>query len=287
VIALALVAGTVAACSGSSPAPGAEPQVSGSASGSRAAGEGTEPGLSVTRVSLTPRVEHVHGLVAEGDGSLLAGTHAGLFRVTADGRSALVGPTRADIMGLAIDRAGQLVASGHPEPGAASSNPVGLIRSSDGGRTWSTGSLSGEADFHALAARGNVVVGFDGAAVLVSSDGGKTWQRGQRGEVWSLTLDSRSIWATGPTGLSRSDDSGKSFVAIPNAPRLVLSTAGRDGTPWGIDSDGVAWVREPATGWRALTTLGPVEALAAVDADLAYAVSGAELIQIRRGGSAT
>jgi hypothetical protein len=283
-LALALVAGSLAACSGSPLAAGSDPSLV-VGSGSFGADEATEPGLSVNRVLLTPRVEHVHGLVADGDGSLLAGTHKGLFRVADDGRSTLVGTARADIMGLAADPAGRLVASGHPEASSDSPNPVGLIRSRDGGRTWSMTSLSGQVDFHALATRGTTVVGFDGSGVLGSSDGGKTWQRGASGEYWSLTLDSSTVWATGPDGLTRSDDSGGSFSAVPDAPRLVLATAGSDGTPWGIDHDGVAWVRPPEDGWQRLTTVGPVEALAAVDAETAYAVSGTDLIRIRRKGT--
>ncbi len=73
---------------------------------------------------------------------------------------------------------GTLVASGHPKGGSALPEDLGLIRSEDGGRAWEPVSLLGEADLHALDARGSYVAGqpVEEARLLVSDDGGRSFE---------------------------------------------------------------------------------------------------------------
>ena len=100
---------------------------------------------------------HIHDLAVESDGSLLAATHRGLYRIEESSRAVLVGTEQHDLMSMTASD-GDLVASGHPdlrEPVyAVDGKPpfLGLARSMDGGITWSVESLLGEADFHALVA---------------------------------------------------------------------------------------------------------------------------------------
>ena len=55
---------------------------------------------------------------------------------------------------------GELIGSGHPKDGGSGlPEDLGLIRSGDGGATWESVSLLGEADLHALDVRGDVVAG--------------------------------------------------------------------------------------------------------------------------------
>jgi photosystem II stability/assembly factor-like uncharacterized protein len=69
---------------------------------------------------------------------------------------------------------GSYLASGHPGAGAALGNPVGLIRSTDGGDMWTTLSRAGKSDFHGLTAGSGLVAGYDGA-LRISTDG-RSWQ---------------------------------------------------------------------------------------------------------------
>lgn len=93
---------------------------------------------------------HVHGLSYSADGKqLLIPSHHGLA-VYADGRwSKAEGPAH-DYMGFSATR-DALYSSGHPAPGSELTDPFGLIKSSDGGKTWQQLGLTGESDFHVLA----------------------------------------------------------------------------------------------------------------------------------------
>ena len=123
--------------------------------------------------------QHVHGLgVNPADGSLYLATHTGLFRMRpgadAGGR---VGDGVQDTMGFAVAGPDRFLGSGHPDPRDDLPPLLGLIESSDGGRSWEPVSLQGEADFHALRVVGPRVVGYDAsdARLMVSDDSGRTW----------------------------------------------------------------------------------------------------------------
>ena len=93
---------------------------------------------------------HVHGLAFSADGkALLAAVHVGVAEYR-DGRwSRAPGPAH-DFMGFSVARSA-IYSSGHPAPGAPLRNPLGLVKSTDGGATWRALGLAGEADFHAMA----------------------------------------------------------------------------------------------------------------------------------------
>lgn len=120
------------------------------------------------------RPAHIHGLAVV-DGDVLAAAHNGLWRIDA-GRATRIGAVRDDLMGFTVAGEGRYLASGHPaHPEAGRPPHLGLIESVDGGRSWKPLSLSGEADFHALAVSGDEVAGYDAGRLLRSSDGGMTW----------------------------------------------------------------------------------------------------------------
>jgi len=66
-----------------------------------------------------------------------------------------------DLMGLTVTE-GRYLASGHPSLGTDLPEPVGLIESTDAGKTWEVLSRGGESDFHALAAGSERIIAFDG-----------------------------------------------------------------------------------------------------------------------------
>ena len=141
-------------------------------------------------------ITHVHGMDAPAwaDGALLVGTHTGLVRWSEGRGWRAVGTGRHDLMGFRADleAEGTLYGSGHPDLRSGLPNPLGLIVSRDGGRTWSQRSLGGVADLHALTvATGDrpVLLAWDAIAnaLLRSDDGGATW----------ATLPSEALAATG------------------------------------------------------------------------------------------
>lgn len=168
-------------------------------------------------------LEHVHGLgVSPRDGALFIATHFGLFRA-ASGSSEIqrVGESRQDIMGFSIAEPGRFIGSGHPDPEDAELPPnLGLIESTDGGRTWEPVSLLGEADFHVLESKGERVYGFDGTRgrLMVSDDGGGSWeQREPPAPMFDLAIDpddrDRVIAAT-EVGLLESRNAGADWQPL-------------------------------------------------------------------------
>lgn len=94
---------------------------------------------------------HVHGLgIDPADGSLFIASHTGRFRVGKDSRKAVrVEDRYQDTMGFSIVGPNRFLGSGHPDAREQELPPLlGLIESTDAGRTWQPISLLGEADFH-------------------------------------------------------------------------------------------------------------------------------------------
>lgn len=236
---------------------------------------------AVQRIPLGEPITHVHGLMVDESGSLRAGTHEGVRVVTTDGKVDAVGP-QDDLMGMTGEpQTMRMVSSGHPGRGSALPNPIGLIRSEDGGKTWETLSLAGEIDFHALATTGDFVVGFDGVTGLITSvDGGKTWDQAAALGPASLAVVGDEVWATTEEGLQHSTDRAKTFTKLDDAPLLWQVTAGADGALWGVDPDGLAWRSKDGITWEQHEKLPQIQAIAAVDYDTAYAINETELVAL-------
>ncbi|MXP21229.1 exo-alpha-sialidase [Gordonia sp. HNM0687] len=232
----------------------------------------------VSRVALSPRLDHVHGLHIDADGTILAGTHSGVWAVNSDGNATKVGSSDDDLMGFSgASGTDTLVTSGHPGPSSEAPNPLGLRRSNDGGRTWMDQSLGGEVDFHALATDGAYVIGFDGTTGLrVSVDGGLSWSPGAALAAASLTIGPGGVWALTTAGVQRSIDDGSSFEVVGGAPDLMLLAGTREAL-WGIDGDGNAWRSHDGDTWEKRSFVGSAEALTADGFATAYAATGENL----------
>jgi photosystem II stability/assembly factor-like uncharacterized protein len=171
--------------------------------------------------------DHGHGLSFSSDGkALLAPSHEGLA-VYEDGNWWEASTTIDGFAGFSVtERA--IYTSGHSPPDVARRAPLGLVRSTDGGRTWQPLALAGEADFHLLAAgyrsgalyvlnmRPNSAMPAPG--LYATHDEGKTWRRaaarGLEGEIHALAAHPREagIVAIGTgRGLYLSRDAGESF----------------------------------------------------------------------------
>ena len=120
-------------------------------------------------------ISHIHSVRAFGD-QVILGTHEGLFRYVDQKTVQLMGPEIFDIMGLAVIGK-KLYASGHPGPGSKLPEPVGLLLSTDSGKSWKKMGLQGEVDFHLLESAGADMYGVDSGSgnLMYSNNAGKKW----------------------------------------------------------------------------------------------------------------
>ena len=206
--------------------------------------QGGGPGSA--RTAAPDGMAHVHGLAVDpADGQLLAGTHFGAFRVGADGKLEQFGPVQ-DFMGFSVAGPGHYLASGHP--GADDNGPgnLGLIESTDGGKTWQTVSLEGKADFHTLKARHGRVYGSSGGQLMVSEDK-KNWDQRASIPIGDLAVspeDPDTLIVTTQQGLGISTDGGRQFQALSGAPALLLLTWTEGGILVGVDPNGAVHVSD-------------------------------------------
>lgn len=121
-------------------------------------------------------VSHIHNIKVLGDKALL-GTHEGLYQYLAANSMKKISNEDFDVMGLA-SFGETIYASGHPGAKSKLPNPIGLISSSDSGKTWKKISLQGKVDFHMLEVGKSDIYGADSGTgqLMYSSDLGKTWR---------------------------------------------------------------------------------------------------------------
>lgn len=201
-------------------------------------GQGDSPAPKGVAAGALPS-DHVHGVSRDpGSGKVNLATHEGLFVLQPDASWKQVGPV-VDMMGFAISGPGTFYASGHPADGVDMPSPVGLMKSTDAGVTWTVLSRGGQSDFHALTASSKGVMGFDGA-LGVTSDG-KSWvQGGLSVEPRSLSSapDGSRVLATTAQGLMSSTDGGGTWTPLASAPQLVLVAWADAKTVVGVTTDG-------------------------------------------------
>ena len=209
---------------------------------------------------------HVHGLSVSESGQVLLATHDGLFDVTKQPVTK-IGATN-DLMGFSggTDH-GVLYASGHPGEGSDLANPLGLIRSTDAGKTWEKLSRQGESDFHALTATKSGIVGFDGA--LRTSPDGKTWNTAAADFVPAALAGnptSDTVLATTPQGIRRSTDGGSTWATVNSGPVVQFAAFASPAEAVGVEPDGTVHVSADAgaTWTRKGKIQDTVQAVAAV-----------------------
>ncbi|MDN4646552.1 F510_1955 family glycosylhydrolase [Arthrobacter sp. PsM3] len=234
---------------------------------------------------------HVHGLsVSSETGQVLLATHDGLFDVTKQ-PATKIGATN-DLMGFTggTDH-GVLYASGHPGEGSSLPNPIGLIRSTDAGKTWEQLSRQDESDFHALTATKSGIVGFDGA--LRTSPDGKTWTTVATDFVPAVLAGnptSDTVLATTPQGSRRSTDGGKTWTMADSGPVVQFAAFASPAEAVGVEPDGTVhtsadagatWIRKG----KIQETVQAVAAVKGADAQLAiWAATAAGLVVSTDGG---
>jgi hypothetical protein len=264
-------------------------------------GESEEPSEPAVGVS-DPGPIHVHGLgVNPADGALFVATHTGLFRA-APGQTAArrVGDRFQDTMGFTVTGPDRFLGSGHPDGRDRLPPFLGLLRSSDAGRSWEPVSLLGKRDFHVLEAAGQRIYGYGTdfesrqASLLVSADGGRRWQERTPPEpLLSLAIDPDDpdqVVAAGEKGIYSSSDAGQGWrpladdaglLAWPRAEALFLLRL--DGSVARSGDRGLSWQQVGDTGGQpaAFESAGGVLYVALHDGTVKRSADGGQQWQVR------
>lgn len=187
--------------------------------------------------------EHGHGLAFSPDGKvLLAPSEKGLAAYEDGAWWDAPGPAQG-FSGFSV-AAHAIYASGRAH--APQAAPAGLMRSVDGGRTWQTVALGGQADFRLIAAgyRSGAIYVLNAspnavmavAGLFVTRDEGKSWQsaaaRGLDSEIHGLAAhpSNADIVAVGTgAGLYLSRDAGKSFLRLDHSEPVTALTFDHEG----------------------------------------------------------
>ncbi len=232
---------------------------------------------------------HVHGLGVDPEDRtiLYIATHGDFYQSVGGAPPIKVDEQRADYMAFnAPPKPGYpLYASGHPETGGN----TGLIKSTDGGKTWQHVSnvIEPSVDFHAMAVSKmdpRIIVGFDSAArgLFKTTDGGKTWETLQQPEyINALAIspfDSNVIMAGTDRGIFKSDDGGQSWSQMGSYTKLNVSALAFDDDAIlfaSVDTFGLVSSSNFGESWDGLGNLGlTVTSIAADSQSEAIYVAG-------------
>ncbi|WP_373864537.1 F510_1955 family glycosylhydrolase [Paenibacillus humicus] len=183
---------------------------------------------------------HLHGLGYSADGKrLFIPVHNGL-QIYTDGSWNEGSGEKHDYMGFTTVDDG-FYSSGHPAPGSKFKNPLGLVKSTNDGKTISVLALEGEVDLHGMTAgyrsHSLYVVNpepnskMKQSGLFYSKDEGKTWTNspatGLQGQMTVIAAhpSDASIVAVGTTtGAYLSRDYGQRFTPmVPKKPVSALT----------------------------------------------------------------
>jgi hypothetical protein len=256
-------------------------------------------------VDLTKEPPYVNTLdIDPASGDFLLTTNRGFWRIAHDGSS--VAPIRGEVtadgqraevgtfLEIRSSGPGQLLGSGHPDREGTLPSFLGLLRSADGGRTWTPLARLGDADLHKIVLRHNRLYAFDAilAAMLISSDGGRTFseQFTPRELIADFDVDPADpdrIVAATEEELYRTLDGGRTWRPLARAPGIRLAWAAPDEL-YRAESDGT--VRASADGGSRWVDVGrvagePYELLATGRRALFMALSDGSILETVDGGA--
>lgn len=221
-----------------------------------------------------PGLVHIHGLgVNPADGLLYVATHTGLFRV-GDDAARRVSPAH-DLMGFTVAGPNDFLASGHPDLRVpdlqAPGKPplLGLVHSEDG-EEWTSLSLLGEADFHALEAAHGKVYGWFNGAFMVSDDR-RTWETRAQVDLFDFAVDPRDeqvVVGGAGEGVMGSEDGGATWTTVSDEPYVLFSwhedglyAVAPDGRVAASEDGGASWEERGSLGGQPEAFVATGEAL--------------------------
>lgn len=267
VLTIAAVAVATTAC-----APSAEPQAS---------------------TAAPPTIAHVHGIEsAPASDDILVATHHGLYRLAEGGRlDGPIGGDDFDAMGFTVVD-GTMFASGHPgerTPPELGSPNLGIIRSDDGGTSWSPVAFTGESDFHVLTAGPDgTLYGIPTHApeLLSSRDGGMNWSAVAAPPAVDLVATEQGLVAATEQGLQVSADRGETFAPIEGAPLLYSVDASSTGALIGVDTSSAVQRQRPDGGWEQVGSVeGVAAALSVVGGDRILLADDRGIVELTEDGA--
>jgi hypothetical protein len=191
-------------------------------------------------------LRHAHGIGYSPDGSqILIPNHFGIA-VYGEGRWSKVAGPAHDYMGFVVTR-DFIFTSGHVAGSRGVTNPLGLMRSADRGKSWITLGLEGQVEFHLVAAGylSNALYVYNAEAnpalpragiYRMMGDRLVGWRgaegRGLEGEISMLTAhptESATIAAATTAGLFLSRDGGDEFKPVETGARATAARFTLDG----------------------------------------------------------
>ena len=217
------------------------------------------------------------------DGTLLMTTNTGMFRVDQDAKKpeAFTGTLEtpdgsgklSEALVTRFVEPDTLLGSGHPASGESLPAALGLIRSEDAGKTWTSVSELGKSDFHAIETSGKTIVGalFGQAQVLVSQDDGRTWtSKAAPLPIVAMEVDpgDPDHWiASTQSGIFFTTDGGETWREMDPTPNVRFAWAERSDL-YRIDPGGDLKVSsDGGEKWKALGSTGGEPQALAIDVD--------------------
>ncbi len=206
---------------------------------------------------------HIHGLgIDPVDRNILyIATHGDFYQSVSGNPPVKVDERRADYMAFnaPYSQGTPLYASGHPATGGN----TGLIKSTDGGKTWQQVAtiLEPPVDFHAMSVSksdSNVIIGYDsaGRGLFKTIDAGKTWETLPVPDyITALAINPNDAnvvfagFAGTQKGIAKSADGGTSWTLLDGYNGLTVFTLY-------FDEDGVLYTYTSDTGLARSADMG-------------------------------
>lgn len=230
--------------------------------------------IATAQAQATVTMRDVHGLTYSPDGKqLVVAVHDGLV-VYENGKWSKSQAPQHDYMGFSATSK-HFYSSGHPAPGSGLVNPLGVVRSRDGGRTWEKLGLEGESDFHLFAASWNTSAIYvwnhapnsrmRQAGLHYTLDDGFVWKparaAGLTGNPMALAVhpgNATLVAAATASGVFLSRDSGERFEPVASGAQGVSVFFDLDGKRlWYGTFDGQARLAHAPLGGKATSVALP------------------------------
>ncbi|MFI8688258.1 F510_1955 family glycosylhydrolase [Rossellomorea sp. NPDC077527] len=177
-------------------------------------------------------IDHIHGIgYPNNKGELVIATHDGLMKYK-DSTWYETNSEKHDYMGFQPYKGG-FYSSGHPEEGSKLKNPLGLVKSTDGGKSLDKLAFYGETDFHYLGAgyESKVLYAINqepnsemDKGLYRSMDEGENWEKADMKGFESTSIGNIAVHPSkkemvaisSKDGVFVSEDGGDSFTKVEN-----------------------------------------------------------------------